>query len=153
MAISPDAWNCAIRMLSRRELSEGILRQRLQRKGFNNEQIDQAVERCRSYGYVDDERYARLRARQLLSAGRAVGPALLADLKQQRIGEAVAHRAIAALEEEFSQTEVLRTLCQRRFPDFDFQTADDRTRRRVFNYLGRRGFAPSVLFQYFSEER
>jgi regulatory protein len=153
MAVRPDAWSCAVRLLSRRELSEGALRERLQRKGFDHEQVDQTLERCRSYGYVDDERFARLRARQLLSAGRAVGPALLADLKQQRIDEAVARQAMAAMEEEFSQTEVLRTLCQRRFPDFDFQTADDRTRRRVFTYLQRRGFAPSVLFQYFSQER
>jgi regulatory protein len=102
---------------------------------------------------VNDARFARLRARQLLSAGRAVGPALLADLKQQRIGEAVARQAIADLEEEFSQAEILHDLCQRRFPEFDFQTADDRSRRRVFNYLRRRGFAPALLFQYFSQER
>jgi regulatory protein len=153
MAPHPDAWSCALRMLSRRELSEGGLRQRLQRKGFDHDQIEQALERCRSYGYVNDDRFARIRARQLLSGGRAVGPALLADLKRQHIDEAVARQAIADLEEEFSQAEVLDDLCQRRFPDFDFQTADDRSRRRVFNYLRRRGFAAALLFQYFNEER
>lgn len=149
----PDAWQSALQLLSRREYSEAALQQRLQRKGFEDEAIARALERCRHYGYLDDKRYARLRARQLLAAGRAVGPALLADLKQQRISEATARQAVAELEEEFSQAEVLRTLCRRRFPDFDFQTADDRLRRRVFNYLRRRGFAPAVLFEYFSEER
>lgn len=153
MAARPDAWSCALRLLSRRDLSEAGLRERLQRKGFGSDEIARALERCRDYGYVNDDRFARLRARQLLSAGRAVGPALLADLKHQRIGETVAREAIAALEEEFSQDEVLHNLCQRRFPDFDYRTADDRTRRRVFNYLRRRGFAPTLLFQYFSEER
>ncbi|APG25199.1 MULTISPECIES: regulatory protein RecX [Syntrophotalea] len=153
MAAQPDAWSCALRLLSRRELSEAGLQERLRRRGFGEEEITQTLTRCREYRYVDDERFARLRARQLLSAGRAVGPALLIDLKQQRIGETVAREVIAALEEEFSQAEILQELCQRRFPDFDYRTADDRTRRRVFNYLRRRGFAPALLFQYFTQER
>lgn len=153
MKSPPDAWQSALMLLSRREYSEAALQERLHRKGFEEEAIAAALERCRHYGYLDDERYARLRARRLLTEGRAVGPALLADLKQQRVGDATARAAVAALEDEFSQTEVLRTLCRRRFPDFDFQTADDRTRRRVFNYLRRRGFAPAVLFAFFCEER
>ncbi|ABA89646.3 recombination regulator RecX [Syntrophotalea carbinolica DSM 2380] len=153
MAPRTDAWSSALRLLSRREYSEAMLRERLQRKGFDSDQIEHALERCRSYNYVNDERFARIRARQLLASGRAVGPALMADLRHQRIGDSIARKAINDLEEEFSQAEILKDLCQRRFPDFDFQTADDRSRRRVFNYLRRRGFASAVLFQYFSEER
>jgi len=47
----------------------------------------------------------------------------------------------------------LDDLCQRRFPGIDFHTADARSRRRVFNYLRRGGFAAALLFQYFNEER
>lgn len=149
----PDAWDSALRLLARREYSEGELDERLRRKGFEENDIAAALQRCRRYGYVDDQRFARLRARQLLTSGRAVGPALLADLQRHRLSEEVARAAMAELAEEFDETEVLRQLCRRRFADFDFETADERRRRRVFNYLRRRGFSAAVLFQYFREER
>jgi regulatory protein len=149
----PDAWNSALRLLGRREFSEAELGDRLRRKGFGEDDIAAALERCRRYGYVDDERFARLRARRLLTDGRAVGPALLADLKRHRLSEDLARAAMTELAEEFNETDVLHRLCRRRFPDFDFETADERRRRRVFNYLRRRGFSAAVLFQYFREER
>ncbi|WP_225072778.1 regulatory protein RecX [Desulfuromonas sp. CSMB_57] len=147
------AWEQALRLLAVRDRSEAELAGRLRRQRHSEADILAALERCREYGYLDDRRFARQRARQLLNDGRAVGAALLADLRNRQVEEAVAREVLEELQDEFDPRELLRQICRRRFPGFDFQTADERQRRRVFQYLARRGFAPALLYQYFQEER
>lgn len=51
------AFNKASDLLSRRDHSEKELREKLRQKGFS-EGADEAIERLRGYGYVDDARFA-----------------------------------------------------------------------------------------------
>ena len=149
-----DPLAAALRLLTVRDRSEAELAARLLRKGFDEAQITDAVERCRRYGYLDDARFARERARSLLRQGRAVGPRLLADLRQHGVGEAEARAAVDEAREEFDERELLAELLRRRFPDFIFRAAADRERRRVVNYFLRRGFSlPQVLSFFQAEER
>jgi regulatory protein len=142
-----DPLAAALRLLTQREHSIRELADRLQRKGFDEAAICAAVARCRELGYVDDARFARCRARQMLQSGRAVGARLLLDLQQHGIPEGLAREAIAELEREFPRQSVLRILLERRFPRFDFHAADDRERRRVVNFFLRRGFALATVLE------
>jgi regulatory protein len=142
-----DAFAAALRLLTRREHSVRELAERLQRKGFDEEACCAAIARCRELGYVDDARFARSRARQLLQSGRAVDRRLLLDLQQHGIPEGQAREVVAELEREFPREAVLQALLERRFPRFDYQAADDRERRRVVNYFLRRGFALAVVLE------
>jgi regulatory protein len=148
-----NALSAAFRLLALRDRSEKDLSVRLQRKGFGAEEISATLERCRELGYVDDERFARQRAKILLAEGRAVGYRLLAELKQQGIAEELARRALAEAEQEIDLDQVLEALLRRRFDDFCFAAADDRQRRRVINYFQRRGFSPARVLQFLQEER
>ena len=149
-----DALPAALRLLALRDRSEAELAARLRRKGFSEAQAAAAVERCRQLGYLDDARFARGRARSLLRQGRAVGPKLLADLRQHGVSETEARAAVAAAKEEFDEQTLLAELLDRRFPGFAFREADERERRRVVNYFLRRGFSlPQVLSFFQAEER
>lgn len=138
-ATSP--WNAALALLARRDRSEGELAARLRRKGFTEKEIAATLERCREYGYLDDARFARQRARTLVGSGRAVGGRLRAELKQQGIDEELARQAAEEAESDIDHDRLLAELLERRFPGFSFAEEDDRRRRRVIHYFLRRGFS------------
>lgn len=143
----PDAFAAALRLLTTRERSEQELAERLRIKGFPEEASREAVIRCCELGYLDDERFARCRARQLLESGRAVGKKLLIDLQQHGVSEVLARETLAELEEEFDQKAVLMELLQRRFGSFDYYQAEDREKRRVIHYFLRRGFDLTTVLE------
>ena len=143
----PDAFAAALRLLTARERSEQELTERLKVKGFTEEACREAVTRCRELGYLDDRRFARCRARQLLESGRAVGMRLLIDLQQHGIAEALARETLAELDQEFNQQIILAELLQRRFGRFDYYKAEDREKRRVIHYFLRRGFDLAAVLE------
>lgn len=147
-----DAFNAALRLLKTRERSEKELTSRLQRKGFEADAITAAVDRCREYGYVDDSRFARCKARQLLNSGRAVGGRLRRELQLAGVREELAEQTLAELKEDFSEETLLSELLERRFASFDYGQADDREKRRVVNYFLRRGFALAMIMNQLKKQ-
>ncbi len=140
-----EAFEAALRLLAVRDRSEAELIRRLDRKGFSEASSAAAIERCLHLGYLNDERFALQSARQLMRTGRAVGPRLQAELKARGIAADHAAPAIEAARQEFDEPAMFEELRQRRFPDFCYEDADDRQRRRVINYFLRRGFALSLI--------
>lgn len=148
-----DPFAAALRLLSLRDRSEGELAGRLRRRGHGEEEIAAVISRCRELGYLDDLRFARERARRLMAAGKAVGPKVLADLTAHGVSAGEARAACEEAASEIPQEDVLRDLLERRFPEFLFAKADDRERRRVVNYLLRRGFSLPLVLSILKEER
>ncbi len=143
----------ALRLLALRDRSEQDLAGRLRRKGYDEAAIAATLRRCRELGYLDDTRFARQRAKGLMTSGRAVGSRLLAELKQQGLDEQTARAAAAEAAGEIDQDQVLADLRQRRFAAFSYTEADDRQRRRVIQYFMRRGFSLSRVLALLKEER
>jgi regulatory protein len=134
-------WPTALRLLSRRDYSRAGLRSRLVDKGFDEEQIEAALQRCIELGYLDDARYALSRAASLMNRGSAVGHRVLADLRQHGVSDEDAEQALAAARQSCDEGSLLAELLARRFPEFNYHTASAAEKRRVVNFLQRRGFA------------
>ena len=148
-----DPFAAALRLLARTERSSYDLADRLRKKGFDSAAIEAALERCRAFGYLDDTRFARSRARSLVQSGRAVGGRLLADLSRHGIDPETAQAAFDEARGDRDERALLSELAERRFPEFSWLTADDRSRRRVVQYFLRRGFSLSLVLTFFQQER
>lgn len=140
-AARSDPWPKALRLLTGRDYSQAELRRRLLDKGYDPIRIDAVLQRCLELGYLDDARYALNRAINLMTQGRAVGPRIILDLKQRGISEELASQALDKARETCDEEELLTALLQRRFPDFNDNSAPAKERRRVVHFLQRRGFA------------
>ncbi len=140
-----EVFQAALHLLKVRERTERELEQRLRRKGFAPRNIRSTIDRCRELGYVSDERFARSRARQLLTDGRAVGFRLRRELQAAGIDEALADTVIEELETEFDGEALFEKILRQRFPAFDYRQAQDREKRRVVHYFLRRGFALELV--------
>ena len=148
-----DAFAAALRVLTRQDRSEAELRSKLKQFGFSASVIDQAVEQCQDYNYLDDQRYALERAKALFRSGRGVGHKVLLDLRRRGIDETTASQALAEVSREFETAALLREQLQRRFPDFSYASADERQRRRVISYFQRRGFLLGEIFQVIKQKQ
>jgi regulatory protein len=71
----PDAFETALRLLTRRAHSELELRRKLGRRRCPPDEIEQAIARARRLGYLDDAAFARGLAAE---RARTRGPALIA---------------------------------------------------------------------------
>lgn len=140
-----DPWPVALRLLTRRDYSRAEMHQRLSDRGFDPARIDETLQRCLELGYLDDTRYALNRASSLMNQGRAVGPRILADLRQRGISEEVACRALAKARTDCDENQLLQALLARRFPNFAYDTAPAKEQRRVVHFLQRRGFTLSRI--------
>jgi regulatory protein len=135
-----DPWPAALRILTRRDYSQSELRQRLTDKGFDPARIEAALKRCLELGYLNDARYALNRATSLMNQGRAVGKRVLLDLRQHGVNEETANRALEQAREACDEELLLASLLERRFANFDYDSAPAKERRRVVHFLQRRGF-------------
>jgi len=141
-----DAFATALRLLTGRDRSAAELSNKLRQLGFCAPEIDSAIEKCRDYNYLNDQRYALERSRALLRSGRGVGRKILLDLRRRGIDEATANQALDEASQEFATNQLLQEQLQRRFPNFDYQSADQNLRRRVVSYFQRRGFTLDEIF-------
>ena len=85
--------NCALRLLTRREHSAKELSEKLKRKGFQSEEIDNALESCQRLNLQNDQRFVEVYVRYRIRNG--YGPLkIIQELKQKGVDSDLIHKEI-----------------------------------------------------------
>lgn len=144
------AMSRALNLLGYRARSEREVRRRLARHGHSGSVTNEVVERLRELGYLDDEEFARVMARE---KARKYGPRRVsAELVKGGVDREVAGEVV---EEEFaerSELEDARLAAARRYND-GAGAGDDTEARRVYGFLARRGYSVEVCAEVAREYR
>ncbi len=148
----PLAMGRAFNILGYRARSEAELRERLGRYGYLEETVSGVIARLEELGYLDDEEFARLKARE---KARKYGPRRVsAELRQGGIDEELARSVVA---EEFAGRSELweaRSAAARRYNGRSSSSSgSDAEARRVYGFLVRRGYSAEVCAQVAREYR
>ena len=112
----PEARTAALGLLARRDLSEGEVRERLERREYAGPEVEEAVARLRDRGYLDDSALAKALAAGR-AAGRLHGPNRVAAYLRKRLLPPDLIRA--AIEEAFpgdAETELAKQAATRLAP-------------------------------------
>ena len=132
---SGEAIKKAMRLLVSKSRSERELRERLQREGYSEEETEAALEYVKSYGYVNDRRYAE---NYIMSAGAKKSRAALRSfLADKGIAEELIEHALTEVPTD--ERDLIRELLYRKAGEP--HKMEEKELRRVYGYLARRGFS------------
>lgn len=138
----------ALHLLEQMDRTEHQLREKLMSSDYPDECIEAAIDYVKQFHYIDDQRYADTftrYAKEKFSRGQ---------IKQKLLTKGISKDYIeAAIETEYDADEAVHIRMILEKKHYDGQEADEGTRRRMYNYLLRRGFRSSDILKemsYFS---
>lgn len=132
----------AMHLLEQQERTEKQLRDKLKQNGYPEQCIERAIDYVKSYHYVDDYRYAAVYIRY--HQEKESRQKLMQKLMMRGISRDIIQQA---LEEEFVTDECaqIRELLKKR--QFNPDNADEVTRRKMAQFLMRKGFKSRDIFR------
>ncbi len=141
-----EAMLVGLRYLSVRPRSRREVERRLRRDRIHEEAIRHALERLEALGYLDDAKFAASFARDRIRLRPCGARRMQSDLLARGVSREDAERGIreAMAEEDATEETLLRRVAAARARR---QTGADaaKARRRLFDYLARRGFAAGAI--------
>ena len=132
------AYNCAVSLLSRRDHSKAELLKKLKEKGFS-EGAECAVEKLCQSGYVDDERFCRIFASELVRLKGYGKRRVEQELFRKGVSRDVIH---TVLEEISFDNDALSDIIKRKYLS---KMNDEKGRQKAFNALMRLGYSCSEI--------
>lgn len=134
-----DPYVAALLMLARRELSEAQIRQRLSRRGYDEQAIDAAVARLKSERGIDDERVAGAIARSETGLRKRGRLRVKRRIQAAGIAAPIAQRAVDETFQDIDADALIAAALDKRLRG-RARIADDREFQRLYRYLSNQGF-------------
>jgi len=142
----PSAYIDGLKMLGRRELSEKQVRERLARKAYEPDEIDEAVTRLREERAINDQRVAEAIARMETGIRKRGKVRVRMQLERAGIPKETAKQAIDSVFEGIDDEALIEASLRKRLRGRD-TIADDREFQRLFRYLVGQGFESDRVMQ------
>lgn len=140
------ALDAAFEYLSHRPRSRAEVRRRLSRKGFGEDAVAFAIDRCVELDYLDDRAFAADFAKDRIRLKPRGALRIESELRKKGVSEADAKAGIedAFRAEDVTERELLERAARKRWRS---RRSDDPevVRRRLSSYLVRRGFRHSEI--------
>ena len=141
-----SAYIDGLTMLGRRELSEKQVRQRLARKEYEQDEIDEAIARLREERAVNDVRVAEAIVRTETGVRKRGKVRVRLQLERAGIAKETAKQAIDDVFEGIDDDALLEASLRKRLHGRDTM-ADDREFQRLYRYLIGQGFEPDRVMK------
>jgi regulatory protein len=147
-----NAYIDGLKMLGRRELSEAQIRQRLARKEYDQDAIDEAVTRLRDERAIDDARVAEAIARTETSIRRRGRLRVRLQIERAGIAKATARQAVDEVFGALDGDAHIEAALDKRLRGRETIT-DDREFQRLYRYLTGQGFEADQVMKTLSAHR
>lgn len=133
----------AMHLLSDMDRTENALREKLRLGLYPPEIIEAAVEYVKSFGYLNDARYAEnfVRSRQGLKSRKEIRAMLL----QKGVSAELIDDAFESCSDEGGDADAVMRILKKK--KFNPETADEKEMQRIYGYLARKGFSYETVRQ------
>jgi regulatory protein len=139
--VSHDTYLAALKMLTRRELSESQLRQRLTRREHDPEAIEAALTRLKAERSLDDERVAGVIARSETGLKKRGRYRVTRQIEAAGIAPAIARRVVDETFATIDADTLMSEALGRRLRG-NTRIEGDKEFQRLYRYLVAQGFEP-----------
>jgi regulatory protein len=144
LAEAPSAYQRALTRLARRDHSESEMRRALLERGHEDEEVEAALRRLRSEGYLDDGGFAERFARSRLE-GHGLGRLRVRQgLWKRGVERGTAEAGLSAALREVPEADVLEAVARRYWRQRTRDEPELRL-RKLWAFLLRRGFPASLV--------
>ena len=133
----------AFRLLKLRPRSEYELRQKLERKQYPDETIDETIQYLKQLQLIDDRRFTKAWISSRLARPFGLNR-IRHELKLKGIEDQIIQEELSTAKETFTEDEAVLTLAQRRFKKYK-NIERMKAKRRTYEYLLRRGFSGAAI--------
>ncbi len=142
----------AYRLLSYRQRSTEEVKDRLKKKGFSAQSIRATVDYLSRLDYLNDEKFARFWVQTKIQS-RPIGYSLLRyQLRQKGVPEEVVGMVLADFSGRYDEAEAAKQIAFSRRNSYK-NIAPLKLKRRLYNYLHRRGFTQEAILQAIEESK
>ena len=126
----------ALRLLECMDRTEAQLRLKLKQSGYTEEIVEEAVSYVKSFGYIDDVRYAErfVESRKSAKSKQEIYAALL----QRGLTKDAIEHAMEICYAEYSEMQTIQCIIRKK--NISIETCDDAGKRKIYNYFARKGF-------------
>lgn len=138
----------ALYLLTDMDRTEKELRDKLKKSGYSEDTIARTMEYVRSFGYIDDRRYAEKFID--FAKGKKSRVRIVYDLAQKGVPRDVIDEAFESAE-EWDEKDLIRTLAEKKLRSMD--TSDPASYTKVASYLARKGFQGSDIMAVLEDLR
>ena len=143
------AKNDAFRLLSFRARSVSELRERLVKKKYASETVEETLSFCLKQGFLDDEKFAKLYAISRVQSRPSGKRLIQTELKNKGLSPAVVNRALGAIE-DFDEKELAFETALKRYQRMR-GLPEKTSKARIYGFLSRRGFSSEAVFYSLSK--
>jgi regulatory protein len=141
----------AFQYISFKPRTEHEIRQKLLRAGFEPDTVESALSRLRELGYVDDAAYAASFVRSRVGT-RGYGPVRIRrELHQRGVDRGIVDDAIRSNIVDDDEAGAAREQAAKRWPRLQSEADARKRRKKLFDFLLRRGFSFEVAAQAVEE--
>jgi regulatory protein len=148
-----DAYTAALTLLSRRELSTKQLRERLLRRKFEPNEVDEVIERLTRDRTLDDRRVALASARMEAAIRRRGRRRVLQRVQQLGVSSSLAEAAVEEVFSEIDEGALLDQAVARRLKGAAPRDLDAKGVARVVRSLVGQGFDAGEVFARLRRKR
>ncbi len=134
----------ALNLLTYRPRSCQEIRDKLRGKHYPEKVLEKVIARLRELSFLDDKQFARLWVESRL-LNKPLGRRLLEqELRQKGIGSEIVEKVCESAYREQGEEEIALELARKRLKRYG-NPDDFAVKRRLYGYLGRRGFPPDTI--------
>ncbi len=138
----------ALYLLTDMDRTEQQLLEKLQKTGYSEETIQKTMEYVKSYGYIDDKKYASHYIQSLKNSRSK--KRLFFDLNKKGVSQDIVETAFED-EGDYDEKPLIRKMALKKLKNLSIE--DPKDRQKLAAHLARKGFRSSDIFSVISELR
>lgn len=133
------------RYLSRRDHSSFELKQKVGKKGYNQQDIDQVVQNLAYKGYLNDESFAAKFVQEKTELNQWGPKKIRSHLYKKGIDRKIIENVLSQQTDDLHQQQICVDLALKRKRHFLREKDEYKRKQKIYRYLAGRGFAGSVI--------
>ncbi len=141
----------SLRLLTVRPRSEKEIEERLKRKGFSSQVIPKIIDKLKEWDYLDDEKFAQAWIEERILHHPKGRIALSRELREKGISSQIIDKLLNHYLPHDKEKEIAKKLLIKKLAKEKY-TPIEKKKRRVFEYLARRGFSFSLIQEILNKD-